>query len=73
MNHTLRTLLNSAPVEIREAFVSARAELSNPQSLAQYDKDMEDFLMEQKKKERVTERTPRQVACTKRVDALMTH
>jgi hypothetical protein len=34
---------------------------------------MEDFLMEQKKKERVTERTPRQVACTKRVDALMTH
>ena len=73
MNHTLRTLLESAPKETREAFNTARAELTNPQSLAQYDRDMEDFLMEQQKRERVTERTPRQVACTKRVNSLMTH
>ena len=73
MNHTLKQLLSHAPKETREAFASARAELTDSRSLAQYDRDMEDFLMEQQKKERVTTTAPHQSPYTKRMNFLQTH
>jgi hypothetical protein len=74
MNHTLRALLAKAPVELRDAFIDARAELTNPQALAQYDKDMEDMLQDREhKRETVATRSKHQSPMTKRVTELQIH
>ena len=73
MNHTLKTLLNAAPKELREAFIDARCELTNSRSLAEYDHEMEAMLMEQRKHtEQVVARTNHQSPHTKRVTHLQT-
>jgi hypothetical protein len=49
MNHTLRTLISAQPKEWREAFFTARAELSSAQELSEYDKATEAFLMDERR------------------------